>query len=389
VSAVEGVIYLDYNATTPVDARVLEAMLPYFSSHFANASSTHELGLEAHAALDRARSQVAAAIGCRPAEIVFTGGGSESNNLAIKGTVFPMLAERPHVISTAVEHSAVLNTLKYLERRFEVQVTFLPVDKWGLVDPEDVRRALRPETVLVTIMLANNEVGTLQPLPDIAPITRQAGITFHTDAAQALGKIPVNVAELGVDLLTIAGHKFYGPKGIGALYVRQGIRLDSLIHGSNQEHGLRAGTENVPSIVGLGVAAEVASGMLEREGPRLMNLRDRLHDRLACAVPQLKLNGHPERRLPNTVNVSFPEIVNQSLLAYAPQVAASTGSACHSSMSEPSSVLLAMGLTPEEATGAVRLSVGRWSTEEDVDQAAEALAQAYEMVALSPLTVQG
>lgn len=372
----ERAVYLDYNATTPIDPRVVDAMLPYLYEHFGNASSAHEYGYEAHRAVEDARSRTASLIGARPEEIVFTGGGSETDNLAIKGVVFANLDQSPHVITTSVEHPAVLNTLRYLQGRFGVDFTTLPVDEYGLLDPDAFRDALRPATVLATIMHANNEVGTVQPIAEIASIARDNGVLLHIDAAQSAGKIPIDVNELGVDLLTIAGHKVYGPKGIGALYVRRGTILDPLVHGSGQERGLRAGTENVASIVGLGMACELASG--ELNGPHhLLELRDLLHRLLDERIPGTLVNGHPTQRLPNTLNVSLPGALGQAVLAYAPGVAASTGSACHSGASDPSPVLTAMGLPAERALGALRLSLGRWSTEDEMRRAADLLQQGY------------
>jgi cysteine desulfurase len=371
-------IYLDYNATTPVDPRVLDAMLPFLTEHFGNASSTHAFGYEAHAAVDNARAQVARLIGAPPSEIVFTGGGSESNNLAIKGSVFPRIEASPHVITTAVDHPATLNTLAYLRQRFAVDITVLQVDRHGRVSVEHVEQALRPATVLVSIMLANNEVGTLQPVPEIAAVTRAAGVLLHVDAAQAAGKVPLDVNTLGADLLSIAGHKLYAPKGIGALYVRNGVTLDALVHGSSQEHGLRAGTENVAGIVALGCACAIALEDLSDESDRLRALRDELERRLIREIPGLACNGHPDHRLPNTANVSFPGVSGQALLATTPDVAASTGSACHSAVPDPSPVLLAMGVLPEVAVGAVRLSLGRMTTEVEIERSAQSLVAAYQ-----------
>lgn len=372
----ERAVYLDHNATTPIDPRVVDAMLPYLYEQFGNASSAHEYGYEAHRAVEEARARVASLIGARAEEIVFTGGGSETDNLAIKGVVFANLDRSPHVITTSVEHPAVLNTLRYLQRRFAIDFTVLPVDEHGILDPEALRAALRPATVLATIMHANNEVGTIQPISQIAAITRDHGVLLHIDAAQSTGKVPINVKELGVDLLTIAGHKVYGPKGIGALYIRRGTVLDPLVHGSGQERGLRAGTENVASIAGLGMACELAGAELSA-GHHLHELRDLLHTLLAESIPGTLLNGHPTERLPNTLNVSLPGALGQAVLAYTPGVAASTGSACHSGTADPSPVLMAMGLSAERAIGALRLSLGRWSTEDDMRRAAKLLQQGY------------
>jgi cysteine desulfurase len=366
-------IYFDYNATTPVDPRVLEAMLPYFGEQFGNPSSSHAYGLAAHAAIERARGQVAALLGCAPEEIVFTGGGSEADNLAIKGIVEANQACGDHLITTQIEHPAVLATCRYLERR-GFRVTYLPVDRYGKVSPDDVKQAITPRTILITIMHANNEIGTLQPLATIGRIAREHAIPLHTDAAQSVGKLPTRVDELGVDLLTVAGHKLYAPKGVGALFVRHGLRLEPLIHGAGHEGGRRAGTENVAGIVGLGEACRLAGENLDEEAGRLRNLRDRLHRGLATQVGEVYLNGHPSERLPNTLNVSFTGVESNALLSLAPEVAASTGSACHAGRTEPSAALLAMGVAPELALGAVRFSLGRWTTEEEVDRVIPLLA---------------
>ncbi len=379
-------VYLDYNATTPIDPEVVEAMLPFLAEHFGNASSMHQYGYFAHEAVERARGQVATLLGARTSEIVFTAGGSETDNLAIKGAVFQRLERQPHVISTAAEHPAVLNTLQYLRQRFGIHSTLLPVDQYGLITPEQVRRALRPETVLITVMHANNEVGTVQPIDEIGSVAREAGVLFHVDAAQSAGKLSIDVAALKVDMVTIAGHKVYGPKGVGALYLRRGTQIDPLVHGSGQEHGLRAGTENVASIVGLGAACAIAADHQPQEELRLTLLRDKLYALLADAVPHLALNGHPTRRLPNTLNVSLCGALGQAVLASAPDVAASTGSACHAGASDPSPVLMAMGLPAERALSALRLSLGRWTSEEEIERAAAALAAGYTACAgmLSP-----
>jgi cysteine desulfurase len=324
-------------------------------------------------------------LGAHSDEIVFTGGGSETDNLALKGIAFARLTDHPHIIASAVEHPAVLNTLSYLKRRFGVEVTLLPVDEFGLLTPQHVREALRPNTALVSIMHANNEVGTLQPVAEIAEITRAAGVTFHIDAAQAAGKIPLDVEELGVDMLTLAGHKLYAPKGVGVLYVRRGTALDPLVHGSSQEYGLRAGTQNVAGMVALGRACELAQTALEPGVGHMTALRDLLFERLHQRVPELQLNGHPTQRLPNTLNVSFPGISGQAVLACAPEVAASTGSACHSGATEPSPVLMAMGLPYDRAVGAVRLSLGRWTTREEIETASQCLADAYSMLTGRPV----
>jgi cysteine desulfurase len=371
------VIYLDHNATTPIAAEVLDAMRPYLEQHFGNPSSAHESGTAAAAAVERARAEVAVALGGEPDGVVFTASGSEADNLAIMGVALARLGERDHVVTSAVEHPAVLAACRYLQRRFGFRLTIVPVDHFGLVDPDDVRRAIEPATVLVSVMHANNEVGTLQPIAEIAEVAHERGVLVHTDAAQSVGKVPVEIGELGVDLLTVAGHKLYAPKGIGALYVRPGTRIDPVIHGAGHEHGLRAGTENVPYIAGLGAAATLAARRL-RDGAHVevQRLRDRLHAALRSAVPDLALNGHPEHRLPNTLNVSFPGFDGEDLLARTPAVAAATGSACHSGRTEPSAVLTAMGLDAERALGAVRLSLGYGTTAAQIDAAAPALAGA-------------
>jgi cysteine desulfurase len=378
-------IYLDYNATTPIDPAVRDAMLPYLSEQFGNPSSAHAYGKSAHQAVEQARAQVAELLHSRPDEIVFTGGGSEASNQAIKGVVFARLRGlygwlpwrgAPHVITSAIEHPATLQPCEFL-RRLGCKVTVLPVDRTGQVDPDAVRRAITPRTVLVTVMHANNEVGTLQPIREIATIARGRGVLVHTDAAQSLGKIPVDVEELGVDLLTVAGHKLYAPKGVGVLYVRRGVSLESLIHGAGHEGGRRAGTENVPYAVGLGRACELARQSLPQATERLRALRDRLWDRLRSGLGErVVLNGHPTERLPNTLNVNIPGRVGSEFLEAVPEVAASTGSACHEGKVAQSPVLCAMGVPPAIGQGAVRLSVGRFTTEAEVDRAGELLTAA-------------
>ncbi|MFI1358120.1 cysteine desulfurase family protein [Streptomyces sp. NPDC020898] len=373
-----GPVYLDYNATTPVDPRVVEAMLPHLGHYFGNPSSSHSYGNEPRHALDQARAQVAALIGARPSEIVFTGSGSEADNLALRGVVLSARTDRPHVITQVTEHPAVLETCRALEHLHGVEVTYLAVDGDGLVDPAALAAALTERTVLVSVMAANNETGALQPIAELARITSAHGALFHCDAAQAAGKIPMGVRELGVDLLTVVGHKMYAPKGIGALYVRQGVALEALVYGGGQEHGLRAGTENVALAVALGAAAELAAAELADGTPdRIAALRDSLHRRLANALPGcVHLNGLPDERLPSTLNVSIDGALGHELLAAAPGLAASTGSACHSGTHTPSPVLTAMGLDADRALGALRLSLGRWSTPEDIETAATALLKA-------------
>lgn len=366
-------INLDYNATTPIDPAVRTAMLPFLDEQFGNPSSSHEYGRAAAVAVATARADVAALIGARPDEIVFAGGGSEASNHAIKGVAFAARLAgrpRPHVITSAIEHPATLVTCESL-RKWDCDLTIVPVDGYGQVDPDDVRKAIRADTVLISIMHSNNEVGTLQPLAAISVIARAHGILLHTDAAQSLGKLAVNVDVLGVDLLTIVGHKMYAPKGSAALYVRGGVQLEPLIHGAGHESGRRAGTENVPYIVGLGAACRIATQSKSEEEPRLQRLRDRLH----AALGEVILNGHPTHRLPNTLNVSFPRHVGSELLAKIPEIAASTGSACHEGKVKMSPVLKAMGVPADIAQAAIRFSVGRFTTGEEVDQAAKLIRE--------------
>jgi cysteine desulfurase len=371
-----GPIYLDYNATTPVDPAVVEAMLPYLAARFGNPSSSHRYGQSAHDAVDAARAQVARLLGCSPSEIIFTGGGSESDNLAIRGAALALRARGNHVITQVTEHPAVLNTCRALERLHGFRVTYLPVDSYGRVDPAAVEAATDDAAVLVSIMHANNETGTLQAIAEIARIAHRHGALMHTDAAQSVGKIATRVDELGVDLLSIAGHKLYAPKGIGALFVRQGLQLEPLIYGGGQEAGRRAGTENVPYMVALGAACELARAQLPEGQERTRALRDRLHRQLEHLLPgRLQLNGHATARLPHTLNVSIDGVVGEEVLAAAPELAASTGSACHEGNTDPSPVLMAMGYTRARALGALRLTLGRWSTQNDVDRAASFLAK--------------
>jgi cysteine desulfurase len=381
-------LYLDYNATTPVDPAVVEAMLPYLQTHFGNPSSSHVYGKAAHTAVERARGQVAALLNATPDEVVFTGGGSEASNHALKGAVFARAGgvfgrwfnRDAHVITTAVEHPATLQPCAFL-RRLGCRVTVLPVDRHGCVDPDAVRKAIDRGTVLVSVMHSNNEVGTLQPVKEIAALARERGVLVHTDVAQSAGKLLLDVNDLGVDLLSLAGHKLYAPKGVGALYVRRGVQLEPLIHGATHENARRAGTENVPYLVALGAACEIARTALPAATARLRALRDRLWDRLRERLGEkVVLNGHPERRLPNTLNVNFVGRVGVDLLRATPEVAASTGSACHEGDQQRhftlSPVLTAMGVPLELGKGAVRLSVGRFTTEDEVDRAAAALGAA-------------
>lgn len=369
-------IYLDCNATTPIAPEVAAAMQPYLAEGYGNPSSLHWAGLPARDAVERARSQVAALLACDATEIVFTSGGTEANNHAIKGAFFSTRSRanfRPHVITTQVEHPAVLEPCRFLEK-LGADVSRLPVDRFGTVDPDDVRKAIRPETVLVSVMHANNEVGTIQPIGEIARIAREHGVLCHTDAAQSVGKIEVDVETLGVDLLTVAGHKLYGPKGVGALFVREGLELEPLLHGAGHEAGRRAGTENVLEVVGLGAACELARQWIDHPG--VLRLRDRFWRELQKRFgDSVVLNGHPEKRLPNTLNVSFIGQIGTELLAQMPQVAASTGSACHAGSTSISPVLAAMGVSLAIGLGSLRFSLGRATTADEVDFVAENLLQ--------------
>lgn len=369
----EGPVYLDYNATTPVDPAVVEAMLPSLTGAFGNPSSEHLYGNEPHAALKHARRQVATLIGAPDGRIVFTGSGSEADNLAIRGVVLAAGTERPHVITQATEHPAVLRACEALRRWHGAEVTCLPVDTDGVVDPSVLAAAFTDRTVLVSVMAANNETGALQPIAELAGITHERGAVFHCDAAQAVGKIPLDVTALGVDLLTVVGHKMYAPKGIAALYVRSGVPLEPLVYGGGQEHGLRAGTENVALAVALGTAADLAARDLAADGHcRVQALRDRLHDQLTERLPgRVLLNGPTAARLPNTLNVSIHGVTGHSLLAATPGIAASTGSACHAGDRQHSPVLTAMGLDAERSLSALRLSLGRWNTPADIDRATD------------------
>ena len=365
-------IYLDFNASTPLADEVVTAMEPFQRASYGNPSSQHWAGLPARDAVETARSRVAALLCCDATEIVFTSGGTEANNQAIKGVFFAQRACRwSHIITSQIEHPAVLEPCRFLET-LGCEVTRLPVDQQGLVDPDDVRRAMRPETILVSIMHANNEVGTIQPIEDIARIARQHGALSHTDAAQSVGKIPVDVESLGVDLLSVAGHKLYGPKGVGALFVREGVALEPLLHGAGHEAGRRAGTENVVSIVGLGAACEVARRLID--DTKVIQLRDYFWQRLRERFEErVVLNGHPERRLPNTLNVSFRGSNGGDILAKLPNVAASTGSACHAGVTQISPVLAAMSVPADISLGAIRFSLGRSTTHEEINRVIEAL----------------
>ena len=371
-------IYLDYNATTPIDREAADAMLPYLYAHFGNPSSAHPYGRAAREAVEQAREQVAALLNAAPAEIIFTSGGTEANNTVIKGVVEARAGEGRPIITSAVEHPAVLEPCRVLAAR-GCDVTVLPVDGQGRVSPGDVRAALRDDTVLVSIMLANNEVGTVQPVAEIAGLAHERGALVHTDAAQAVGKVPVDVRALGVDFLSVAGHKVYAPKGVGALYVREGVALPKFMHGAAHERNRRAGTENVLEIVGLGRAAEVAGRDLEQNVAAMRAARDRLYEGLRARVDGLRRNGDPDHGLPNTLSVSFQGVQANVLLdRISARVAASAGAACHADQVTVSTVLAAMDVPTEYAMGTLRLTTGKLTTREEVDAAVEAIAQAVE-----------
>lgn len=368
-------IYLDHNATTPIDPEVAEAMIPFLKEHFGNPSSSHWYGVQTKKAVENARRQVASLLGCQPDEIIFTSGGTESNNYAIRGVAETLRHKGNHIITSQIEHPAVINVCRYLEQN-GYQVTYLPVDSYGMVDPKDVEKEIGPGTILITIMHANNEVGTIQPIGRIAEIAKAHGILFHSDAAQSVGKIPTRVSELGVDLLSVAGHKFYAPKGIGALYIKRGIKLQPFVLGASHESGRRAGTENVLEIVGLGKACEIAARDLEKNQQHSRSLRDRLWEGLKDELPDIVLNGHPDRRLPNTLSVSFPAIDANTLLDELSEIAASPGAACHTDVAEPSAVLAAMKVPFENALGTIRFSTGRLNDEQQIDKAIDYIANA-------------
>ena len=363
----ERTIYLDHAATTALDPRVLEAMLPYFTTEYGNASSIYTLGRHAMQAIDRSREEVADILGCRPTEISFTGCGSESDNLAIKGIAYAAQKKGNHLITSSIEHHAVLHTCQYLER-FGFKTTYLPVDGYGCINPDDVARAITDQTILVSIMYANNEVGTIEPVAEIGRICRARKIPFHIDAVQAGGALPIDVAALNADLLSLSAHKFYGPKGVGILYVRQGMRLLPQMQGGSQERGRRAGTENVAGIVGAATALRLAYEDLPTVTPRIIKLRNRLIDGL-LSIPGSQLTGHPTERLPNNASFCFEGVEGESILLNLDLlgIAASTGSACTSGSVDPSHVLLAMGLPPEVAHGSLRLTLGKGNTDEDID----------------------
>jgi cysteine desulfurase len=382
-------IYMDNNATTPVDPQVLEAMLPYFCEEFGNAASrNHSFGWRAEEAVGKAREQVARLIRAKPREIIFTSGATESDNLALKGVAEMYQEKGDHIIAQVTEHKAVLDSAKRLERQ-GFEVTYLPVDREGLVDPDDVRRALRETTILISIMAANNEIGVLQPLEEIGRIAKERGVLFHSDAAQAAGKVPVDVEAWGVDLVSLSAHKMYGPKGVGALYVRgrdPRVRLSPMMDGGGHERGMRSGTLDVPGIVGFGAACELAYQEMEQEAERIRALRDRLQSGILSHIEEVYLNGHPNRRLPGTCNLSFAYVEGESLLMGLSDIALSSGSACTSAILEPSHVLRALGVGEELAHSSIRFSLGRFNTEEEVDYVIKRVKETVERLReMSPL----
>jgi cysteine desulfurase len=382
-------IYLDHNATTPVHPEVFEAMLPYYKNKFGNASSIHSFGREAKVALEESREKVAKFINASAQEIYFTSGGTESDNLAIKGTVFANRKKGKHIITSKIEHHAVLESCKFLEKE-GFEVTYLPVDKYGFVDLDDLKKAIRKDIILVSIMHVNNEVGTIQPLEELCKITKEKGTYFHTDAVQSVGKMPVDVQKLNVDMLSMSGHKIYGPKGVGAVYIRKGTRMASWSHGGSHERSRRAGTENVPGIVGLAKAVELAQRDMEQQSQQMKNLTEAFYEKVTQAIPDVILNGHQEKRIPNTLNLSFKAVEGESIILSLDLkgVAVASGSACTSGTLEPSHVLSAMGISPEIAQGAIRFSFGRENTMADVDYLVEILPEIVSRLrAMSPLYI--
>jgi cysteine desulfurase len=378
-------VYLDYNATTPIDPRVFEAMIPYMKEEFGNPSSIHSFGSRAKAALDNSREQVAGFLGAHPKEIVFTSGGSESNNLAIKGVAFRLREKGAHLITTRIEHASVLETFRFLESH-GFRVTYLGVDEYGLIDLDELRESITEDTILASVMFVNNETGVIMPIREIGEIVKEKGVIFHTDAVQAVGKVDIDLEDLPVDLLSLSAHKIYGPKGVGALFIRveafRGTPLQPLIHGGGQERERRSGPENVPGIVGLGKACEIAKVEMKTEESRLRDLRDELHKGILERIRGVKLNGHPERRLSNTLNLSFEGVEGDSLVMNLDieGIAVSTGSACSEGNVEPSHVLLAMGLPREIAVSSLRFSLGRFTEREDIDRVIDALPRIVERI---------
>ena len=386
-------IYMDHSATTPVKKEVLEEMLPYFSEFYGNPSSVYALSNHSRLAIDKARERVAKAIGAKKTEVFFTGGGSEADNWALKGIAYKNKDKGNHIITTKIEHHAILHTCEYLEQQ-GFQVTYLDVDEYGMISLEDLEKAITEKTILISIMFANNEIGTIQPVKEIGELAKKHGVLFHTDAVQAVGSLPIDVKEMNIDLLSMSAHKLYGPKGVGALYIRQGTKIDPLIAGGAQEKNKRAGTENTPGIVGLGKAIELAYEHLKENTAYLISLRERLIKGVQERIPYVRLNGHPEKRLPSNANFCFQFIEGEALLLSLDMVgiAGSSGSACTSGSLDPSHVLLAIGLPHEIAHGSLRLSLGTGNTEEEVDYAVEKLVGIVDRLRMmSPLyeKVQG
>jgi len=378
-------IYMDYAATTPVDPRVLEAMKPYFSKKFGNTMSLYSIGQEAKRALEEAREKIARLMNAKSGKVIFTGSATEANNMVLKGIAFANRDKGKHIITSAIEHHCVLESARWLEKQ-GFEVTYLPVDKYGIVNPAGLEKAIRDDTILVSVMHANNEIGTIEPIGEIGKICREKGVYFHSDAAQTFGKIPVDVKKMNVDLLTVSAHKMYGPKGVGALFIGDGVKIEPLLHGGGHEFGLRSSTVNVAGIVGFAAAAEIAKKEMNPEAKRLVKLRDRLIKGV-LRIENSHLNGHPTKRLPNNANFWFAFIEGESVITQLDMhgIAASTGSACSSESLEPSHVLLAIGLKHEEAHGSLRLSLGRWSTKEEVEYVLKVLPKAVERLrAISP-----
>ena len=376
-------IYLDYNATTPHDPEVVEAMRPYFEEEFGNPSSSHYYGFKPKQAVASARRQVASLLNSEPEEIIFTSGGTESNNFAIKGCAEALRDRGNHIVTSQIEHPAVLEVCRFLENT-GFEVSYLPVDEFGLVNVSDVAAAIKKQTVLISVMHANNEVGSVEPIAEIAQLAKEHGIIFHTDAAQSVGKLAVDVKKLGVDLLSIAGHKVYAPKGVGALYIRKGLSPVKLMHGAGQEMTRRPGTENVMQIVGLGVACEIARRDLEKNVKHMQAMRDRLYAGIKQGCDQIRVNGHPQKRLPNTLSISFFNLeANRILDAIGTEVAASAGAACHSDTVQISDVLKAMAVAPEWAMGTLRLTTGKMTTSEEIDKAARVICAAVQKMGLN------
>lgn len=380
-------IYMDHGATTPVDPLVVDAMLPYFTETFGNASSLHSFGQEATSALEQSRQQVAVSIGAKPEEIIFTSGGTESDNLAIKGVAYRNSGKGKHIITSTIEHPAILNTCAYLEKE-GFDVTYVPADSDGIIDMDELKKAIRDDTILISVMHANNEIGTIQPISDISKLAKEKSIYLHTDAVQSLGKIAVNVDKLGVDLLSMSSHKIHGPKGVGALYVRKGTPLQALAHGGSHERSMRAGTENISGIVGFAKAVALADERLVDDAKHMTQLRDSLIGKVMDSIDDVELSGHPTNRLPNNVNLRFSFIEGESMLLFLDMkgIAISTGSACSSKSLEPSHVLTAIGLRPEDSHGSLRITLGKDNTQEEVDYVVDALVEVVgRLRAMSPI----